>query len=144
MKLNRLKLVFLFIFCLLGFSNAYCEDEIYVKVEKKSSFKGGTPALIEYLQTNLNYPQDALDAEIEGRVFIHFTVDKDGSIEDIEVIRSVHPSLDKEAVRVVKNMPKWEPAEAFGKKVKSAFTLPVNFKLSPKTEANSLPNTEKK
>ncbi len=104
------------------------EEEIFTIVEKQAGFPGGTAKLMEYLKKELVYPQVAIDNNIQGRVFIEFVVNKDGSIQDVRVARGVDPVLDQEAVRVVKKMPKWIPAEQRGKSCRSRFTLPVLFK----------------
>ena len=95
-------------------------------------FMGGYEGLMNFLQQNLGYPQDAIKQGIEGRVTVQFTVSKDGSIKDINVIRSLFPSCDAEAVRVVSIMPKWVPGKLKGKPVDAIYTLPFSFKL-PKT-----------
>lgn len=96
---------------------------------KRAEFKGGKQALAEFLKNNLMYPLEAEKANIQGRVFVSFIIKKNGSIGDIEVIRGVHPLLDAEAIRVIKIMPKWEPATENGEKIDSKFTLPVSFLL---------------
>jgi protein TonB len=78
----------------------------------------------------MNYPQDALEGAIQGKVYIGFTVLEDGSIANTNVKRGVHTSLDKESIRLIQSMPKWEPAESNGKKVASEYTLPVYFRLN--------------
>lgn len=83
----------------------------------------------EYLSKNIRYPQIAIETYTQGRVICQFVVGKDGSVEDIEIVRSVDPSLDKEALRVIKSMPKWMPGMQNGKPVKVRMTLPVNFRL---------------
>ncbi len=103
-------------------------EEIFTIVEKKADFPGGTAKLMDFLKKELNYPQVAIDNNIQGRVYVEFVVNKDGSIQDVKVARGVDPSLDNEAIRVVKKMPKWTPAEQRGKKCRSRFTLPVLFK----------------
>ena len=103
-------------------------EEIFTIVEKKADFPGGTAKLMEFLKKELNYPQVAIDNNIQGRVYVEFVVNKDGSIQDVKVARGVDPSLDNEAIRVVKKMPKWTPAEQRGKTCRSRFTLPVLFK----------------
>lgn len=104
------------------------EEEILVIVEKQASFPGGPAKLMEFLKSQLEYPQIAIDNNIQGRVFVQFVVNKDGSIQDVKVTRGVDPVLDQEAIRVVKKMPKWVPAEQRGKTCRSRFTLPVVFK----------------
>ena len=104
-------------------------DEIYLKVEKKAEFPGGTKELMLYLAENIEYPEKAMDEGIQGRVLVRFVVRKDGSIVDAMVRRGVDPLLDEEAIRVVKNMPDWIPARCHGKAVSSYFNVPVSFKL---------------
>lgn len=104
------------------------EEEIFTIVEKQAGFPGGPQALMQFLKKELNYPQVAIDNGIQGRVMVSFVVNKDGSIQDVAVARGVDPLLDQEAIRVVKKMPKWTPAEQRGKTCRSRFTLPVLFK----------------
>ena len=106
------------------------EEVIFVVVESMPEFPGGQQALFKYLSENVKYPVIAQENGIQGRVICQFVVNKDGSIVDIEVIRSGgDPSLDKEAVRVIKSMPKWKPGKQRGKAVRVKYTVPVNFKL---------------
>mgnify|MGYP003412864597 FL=1 len=105
------------------------EGQIFEVVEQNPAFPGGDEALMEYLKKNLKYPSVAQDNGIQGRVIVQFVVNKDGSIVDPKVIRSVDPSLDKEAMRVVQAMPKWTPGRQRGKTVRVRFTLPVTFRL---------------
>ena len=107
-------------------------DYVYKIVEKKAEFPGGQRKLMEYLKKNVKYPQLALDKSIEGRVLVKFTIKKDGTIDDIRVIKGVDSILDEEAIRVVKNMPKWIPAQHNGKDVNSTFMLPISFRLGDK------------
>lgn len=101
-------------------------DVPVVFAEKMPQFNGNVN---EYLSKNIRYPQIAIDTYTQGRVICQFVVGKDGSVEDIEIVRSVDPSLDKEALRVIKSMPKWKPGMQNGKPVKVRMTLPVNFRL---------------
>ncbi len=106
------------------------EEVVFVVVESMPEFPGGQQALFKYLGDNVKYPVIAQENGIQGRVICQFVVNKDGSIVDIEVVRSGgDPSLDKEAIRVIKSMPKWKPGKQRGKPVRVKFTLPVNFKL---------------
>lgn len=98
-------------------------------VQEQPDFPGGMGKMYEYLQKNTKYPDMEFDAGIQGKVFVEFVVDKDGSVEDVKVRRGVSPGLDKEAVRAVKSMPKWSPGKMNGKAVKCRFTIPVDFKL---------------
>ena len=107
------------------------EDEqvIFQVVETMPQFPGGEQALFKFLNENIKYPVIAQENGIQGRVICQFVVNTDGSIVDIQVVRGVDPSLDKEAVRVIQSMPKWIPGKQRGKPVRVRFTLPINFKL---------------
>lgn len=107
------------------------EDEqvIFQVVETMPSFPGGDAELFKYLSNNVKYPVIAQENGIQGRVICQFVVNKDGSIVDVDVVRSVDASLDKEAIRVIKSMPKWSPGKQRGKAVRVKYTVPVNFKL---------------
>lgn len=105
------------------------ENEIFEVVEQNPMFPGGEKALMEWLTKNLKYPSVAQENGIQGRVLVSFVVNKDGSIVDPKVVRSVDPSLDKEAIRVVSAMPKWAPGKQRGKTVRVKYSLPVTFRL---------------
>jgi protein TonB len=106
------------------------EEPILQIVENMPEFPGGMPALMKYLRDNINYPRISREMNSQGRAFINFVVNSDGSIQDVEVLKSSSdPNLDKEAVRVVSAMPKWNPGRQAGKAVRVRFTLPVTFKL---------------
>ncbi len=98
-------------------------------VEQKPEFPGGEAAMYKYLGDNIVYPSAASEEGIQGRVVVEFVVGKDGSITNVKVVRPRHPALDKEAVRVIKSMPKWIPGRNNGQPVKVTYTLPVTFKL---------------
>lgn len=104
-------------------------NKIFETVEVKPQFPGGDTELMRYLSTNMKYPAIPAENGIEGRVILKFVVGKDGNISNIQVIRSLDPSCDKEAIRVVKGMPKWIPGMQNGHPVAVYFTLPVLFKL---------------
>ena len=106
------------------------EEAPFMVVEKMPEFPGGTAALMNYLQKNIKYPTVCRENNIQGRVLIQFIVNRDGSIVEPEVVKSVNPYLDKEALRVISGMPKWSPGEQRGKPVRVKFTVPVNFKLN--------------
>ena len=106
------------------------ENKVFDVVEQMPSFPGGQGALMNYLNSNIKYPVIAEENGIQGRVVVQFVVGKDGSISNVHVVKSVDPSLDKEAVRVVKNMPKWIPGKLNGQSVNVRYTLPVTFRLS--------------
>ena len=106
------------------------EEVVFVVVESMPEFPGGQQALFKYLSENVKYPVIAQENGIQGRVICQFVVNKDGSIVDVEVVRSGgDASLDKEAIRVIKSMPKWKPGKQRGKAVRVKYTVPVNFKL---------------
>ncbi len=97
--------------------------------EIQPSFRGGNNALKEYLRQNVVYPEQARKDSVEGRVVVSFVIEKDGSITKPAVVRSLHPLLDAEALRVVAAMPKWSPGMTMGKQVAVKYNLPVTFKL---------------
>ena len=105
------------------------EQVIHIRVEKMPEFPGGQDALNRYLVRNIKYPLLAQENGIQGRVVCQFVVNSDGSIVDIAVVRGVEESLDKEAVRVIKSMPKWVPGRHGGKAVRVKFTQNIRFKL---------------
>ena len=95
-----------------------------------AEFPGGTAAMYQYLTENVKYPEEAARNNSQGRVTVRFTVKADGSLTDFSVVNGVAPALDKEAVRVISSMPRWNPATVSGKAVESTYTIPVSFKLS--------------
>ena len=105
------------------------ETKVFDVVEQMPSFPGGPSALMQYLSSNIKYPVVAEENGVQGRVVCTFVVERDGSITDVRVIKSVDPSLDKEAVRVVKSMPKWIPGKQNGSAVRVKYTVPVTFRL---------------
>lgn len=106
------------------------EEEVFMVVETMPEFPGGQAALFKYLSEKVKYPVIAQENGIQGRVICQFTVNKDGSIVDVNVARSSgDASLDKEALRVIQSMPKWSPGKQRGKPVRVKYTVPVNFKL---------------
>ncbi len=105
------------------------EEEIFQVVEDDPQFPGGMTELMKFLQKNIKYPPVCQEQGIQGRVIVQFVVNTDGSIVDANVVKSVNPHLDKEALRVVGTMPKWQPGKQRGKAVRVRFTLPVNFRI---------------
>ncbi len=97
--------------------------------EKMPRFPGEDGAFNQYLSENLKYPEVCINLRIEGTVLVEFVVEKDGSLTQIKVKNSVYPDLDEEAIRVLKNSPKWIPGENLGKKVRVSYTLPIKFHL---------------
>ncbi len=105
------------------------ETKIFDVVEQMPEFPGGMAALMEYLGKNIKYPPVAEENGVQGRVIVTFVVERDGSITDVKVVKSVDPSLDREAVRVVKSMPHWIPGKQNGSAVRVKYTVPVTFRL---------------
>ena len=105
------------------------ENKVFDVVEQMPSFPGGPSALMKYLSENVKYPVVAQENGVQGRVVVSFVVEKDGHITDVRVVRSVDPSLDKEAARVVKSMPSWIPGKQNGSAVRVKYNVPVSFKL---------------
>ena len=105
------------------------DDRIFEVVEQNAEFPGGEEACYKWLYDHIKYPAIAQEQGIQGRVFVRFVVNKDGSIVDVEIQRSPDPSLSKEAERVVKMMPRWKPARQGNKPVRSRFNLPIMFRL---------------
>ena len=110
-------------------TEAPVEEEVFDMVEQAPQFPGGPAELMSYLGKNIRYPVIAQENGIQGRVVCQFVVGSDGSVRDIKVLRSLDPSCDKEAVRVIQSMPKWIPGRQNGKAVSVRYTLPVTFKL---------------
>jgi len=106
------------------------DDKIFDVVEQNAQFPGGDEACYKWLSENIKYPAICQEQGIQGRVFVSFVVNKDGSIVDVKVMRSPDDNLSKEAERVVKLMPKWKPARQGNKTVRSRFNLPVMFRLN--------------
>ena len=104
------------------------EDPFNV-VEDMPAFPGGMEAMIQFISSNIKYPADAKKQKVDGRVLVNFVVEKDGSITEVKVIKPAFPSLDAEAIRVVKATPKWKPGYQNGRAVRVLFTLPINFSL---------------
>ncbi len=114
------------------------DDKVFDVVEQMPSFPGGNGKLSEFLSQNVRYPVVAVENGIEGRVIVRFIVERDGSVSNVEVAKGAEASLDNEAVRVVKMMPKWNPGKQNGKAVRVNFNVPISFKLtSGSTSSNS-------
>ena len=105
------------------------KEEPFDVVEDMPAFPGGMEAMIQFISNNIQYPADAQKQKVDGRVLVNFVVEKDGSITEVKVIKPTFPSLDAEAVRVVKAMPKWKPGYQKGQAVRVQFTMPINFSL---------------
>ena len=104
-------------------------NKVFDVVEEMPSFPGGQGALMSFLNSNIKYPVVAQENGVQGRVIVGFVVERDGSITDVKVMRSVDPSLDREAQRVVRAMPRWKPGKQNGSAVRVKYTVPVVFRL---------------
>lgn len=105
------------------------EEEIFVFVEEQPSFPGGDEELYKFLAENIQYPALARENNVEGKVFVQFVVEKNGSITQVKLVKDIGSGCGQEAMRVVKSMPKWKPGKQRGTAVRSQFTLPIRFKL---------------
>ena len=105
------------------------ETKIFTVVEQMPLFPGGDGALMAFLRDNIKYPTVAAENGVQGRVVVGFVVERDGSITDVNILRGVDPSLDREAMRVVKSMPKWTPGKQNGSAVRVKYQVPVSFRL---------------
>ena len=108
------------------------DDEVFIFVDEQASFPGGDEDLMEYLNKNIHYPEEAAENGIEGVVVVKFVVEKDGSITCAQVLRDIGGGCGKEALRVVNAMPRWNPGKQIGRLVRSEFTLPIQFELRDK------------
>ena len=109
-------------------------DDVFMVVEEMPEFPGGTMALLEYLRSNIKYPKECRDNNIQGRVLVSIIVGKDGKITNPEIVQGVDPALDAEAIKVVAAMPEWKPGTQNGEKVRVQYTIPINFRLNKETE----------
>ncbi len=103
---------------------------IFDMPEQMPKFPGGGDAMEQFINDNIKYPAEAKSKNIQGKVYVQFIVEKDGSISEVSIRRGAHKSLDDEAIRVVKLMPNWEPGAMRGKKVRVRYTLPITFSLT--------------
>ena len=115
---------------LSALEDAPSNDSIYQIVDEMPQFPGGEAAMMKFVANNVKYPQEAKDKEIDGRVFVSFVVEKDGSVSNVKVMRGIGGGCDEEAVRVISAMPKWKPGIKDGKPVRVSYMMPINFKLS--------------
>ena len=134
--MKKLILMLLVAECCLMTANAQktvvsqTDQKVFDTVEQMPEYPGGMQAMIEFLQTNMKYPEDAAKQKVEGRVMVQFVVETDGSVSDVHVAKQVFPSLDAEAIRVVQAMPKWMPGKEKGKVVRVKYNLPIVFRMS--------------
>ena len=108
------------------------KEKVYTKVDVYPEFPGGGKALGHFISDNVQYPKEAKAKGIQGKVYVTYTVNREGKIVDAKVIRGVHPLLDAEALRIVQSMPNYKPGKEKGVAVSVAYTLPINFSLSPR------------
>lgn len=105
------------------------DNNIYDAPEVMPEYPGGMQAMMNFIGENVKYPEDAMEKNISGKVFVSFVVEKDGSVSEAKVVKGVCESIDNEALRVVNAMPKWTPGKMDGKNVRVKYTLPFTFKL---------------
>ncbi|HZH73806.1 MAG TPA: energy transducer TonB [Mariniphaga sp.] len=128
-------LILLFLFgVLLNIPVTGQENSPTVLVDKMPEFPGGEDALKAYLTDSIKYPEEAIAKGIEGKVYVTFTIGKDGQVKNSKIAKGVNPLLDNESLRVVKNMPAWEPGSKDGTPLDVLITLPVTFNLAPQTK----------
>ncbi len=104
-------------------------DKVLEKAEVMPEFPGGEQAMMKFVSENVQYPEKAKEKEISGRVLVGFIVEKDGSVNEVKIVRGIGGGCDEEAVRVVKAMPKWKPGKQDGKTVRVSYTMPFFFKM---------------
>jgi len=120
--------------------NAQNDEDVFYVVEEMPEFPGGEKEMRKYIANNINYPEDAQKKNIKGKVFVSFVIGKNGNVKDAMIERGVAPSIDKEALRVVSSLPKWNPGKQRGETVNVKFTIPINFQLD--SEKNNVESTE--
>jgi protein TonB len=103
-------------------------DKVFEKVEDMPEFPGGEQAMMDFVSKNVVYPKEAQEKGISGRVMVSFIVEKDGSVNEVKIVRGIGGGCDEEAVRVVKSMPKWKPGKMKGKPVRVSYMMPIIFK----------------
>lgn len=106
------------------------DQRVFMAVDEQAEFTGGMEGMKQFLKENFNYPAKAWKKKIQGKVFVKFIVEKDGTLSGIEVLKGVHSLLDQEAIRLVSISPPWIPGRQSGKIVRSQFVLPINFVLN--------------
>jgi len=120
------------------------EEEIFMIAEQPPKYPGGEEARLKFIQENLVYPQEARDKGIQGTVYIGFVVEKDGSIEQIHLLKGISGDCDKEAARIVSMMPNWTPAKQKGKEVNVRYTMPIKFNLAAEKEKERMKAKQEK
>ena len=110
-------------------NNESLDGDVFLSVEENPEFPGGPAKLLEYIQKNLEYPEAARENEIQGRVFVGFIVEEDGSVSNVKILRGIGYGCDEEAIRLVNSLPKFKPGKQRGKPIRVYYTLPIVFKL---------------
>ena len=110
-------------------NNESLDGDVFLSVEENPKFPGGPAKLLEYIQKNLEYPEAARENEIQGRVFVGFIVEEDGSVSNVKILRGIGYGCDEEAIRLVNSLPKFKPGKQRGKPIRVQYTLPIVFKL---------------
>lgn len=133
--MKKLLFILLLILPFIGFSQETPERDttkevIFTYVEDQPEFPDGNDAMMKYLNKSIRYPSDALEKKVQGIVYVNFVVSEIGEITKAKVIRGISESIDKEALRVVNEMPTWKPGTQNGKAVKVSLNIPINFKLN--------------
>lgn len=133
--MKKLLFILMFLLPFIGFAQQLPEkdpsdENVFIAVELMPEFPGGTTAMMEYISKSLKYPSDAFEAKITGKVFVSFVINEKGKVTEAKVLRGIGTSCDKEAIRVVNEMPDWKPGRQDDKPVKVKYTLPIAFKLS--------------
>lgn len=123
--LSKIILIVAFLVNANSYLTAQSKDEIFDVVEEQPEFPGGIDKLYKFISVNFKYPESCRAANVQGKIYVQFIVNKKGKIENVHVIRGIHKDLDAEAIRVVKKMPKWKPGKQRGKKVKVRYNLPI-------------------
>jgi len=133
------------IIIMINDSSNSIDDEVFVVVEQMPEFPGGQEAMYKYIADTISYPAQAKKLGIQGRVFVTFVVEKDGSINEARILCGIGGGCDEEALRVVKNMPNWKPGKQRGESVRVQYNLPIKFTLSaPDDKAKSLEKAGRK
>ncbi|MDW3208858.1 MAG: energy transducer TonB [Reichenbachiella sp.] len=126
-----MKLVALAFILSLSFTQAYAqeEDKIYSLADEQPTYPGGMSAFFKYIQSEMQYPDAAKTAGVEGHVFVEYVIEKDGSVSGAKILKSLNGDCDKEALRLISNSVKWTPGKIDGKEVRVKMALPLNFRL---------------
>lgn len=143
MKKNLFLLAFAFMVVLPFSAMSQEEEKILNFSEEMPDYPGGYSEMMKFLQENLKYPSEAVEKNIQGKVYVGFVVEKDGSITDVRINRGINKLLDDEAMRVVKLMPKWKPGKNKGQPVRVSYSIPVNYVMTPKKDVQKNDSVKK-